>query len=222
MKIDGDIPIFPLPLVACPTEWIPLHIFEERYKQMIKYCRECEDSGKPGEFMIVLADDDEVATIGSTVRICRILCEHEDGRLDIMTIGQQRCRMVERLRKHAYDSAIIETLPDEERDWDEALATEAFSLHRALLKLVSGEVPDENTYSGKPSLSFYLARSSGMTTAQKQKVLEARSENARLEFMIEHFRSLLFDIQNVRRAAKAIQSAWEMQRAILKAEDGIE
>jgi len=220
MKNDSDVPIFPLPLVACPTEWIPLHIFEDRYKKMIRHCRECEDSGDPGEFMILLADEDEVAMIGSTVRICQVLREHDDGRLDIMTVGQQRYRILERLQKHAYDSAIIEMLPDEESDWDETLATEAFSLHRALLKLISGEVPDENTYSGKPSLSFYLAQSAGMTPAQKQKVLETRSENARLELLVEHFRTLVVDIQNVRRAAKAIQGAWEMQMAIMKAEDG--
>ncbi len=218
MNNARNIPIFPLPMVACPTEWIPLHIFEERYKDMIQHCRDCEESGSPGEFVILLTNEDEVTNIGSTVRICQILREHEDGRLDIMTVAQQRCRIVERYTEHSYDSALIEILPDQERDWDESLATEAFSLHRALLKLVSGDIPNDSSYSGKPSLSFYLAQSAGMTTAQKQEVLEARSENARLELLIRHFKNLIVDIQNVRRAAKSIQSTWEMQLAIAKAE----
>ena len=44
------MPIFPLPLVACPSESVPLHIFEHRYRDLIAWCRQREAAGQPAEF----------------------------------------------------------------------------------------------------------------------------------------------------------------------------
>ena len=58
-----DFPLFPLPVVLLPTEVIPLHIFEDRYKTMITLCLE-----EGTEFGIVWLSDDGLKEIGCTAR----------------------------------------------------------------------------------------------------------------------------------------------------------
>ena len=67
-----DFPLFPLGLVALPTEVVPLHIFEERYKTMINECL-ADDS----EFGIVWLSDDGLQEIGCACRVERVL-ERDD------------------------------------------------------------------------------------------------------------------------------------------------
>ena len=59
MELVRDFPLFPLGLVALPTELVPLHIFEERYKTMIGRCLEEES-----EFGIVWMADDGLRPVG--------------------------------------------------------------------------------------------------------------------------------------------------------------
>ena len=66
--VASDFPLFPLPLVALPSEQVPLHIFEERYKTMIGECLESS-----AEFGIVWLSDDELKGIGCAVQVDRVL-----------------------------------------------------------------------------------------------------------------------------------------------------
>src|SRR4051812_6048697 len=70
VSIVRDFPLFPLGLVALPSELIPLHIFEERYKTMIGRCR--ADSS---EFGIVWLADDGLRPIGCACEIAEVLEE---------------------------------------------------------------------------------------------------------------------------------------------------
>ncbi|MGH9658584.1 MAG: LON peptidase substrate-binding domain-containing protein, partial [Bryobacteraceae bacterium] len=79
------VPLFPLPVVAFPRTNLPLHIFEERYKEMVGEAIE-----RRSEFGIVLARDEGVARAGCTVVVSRVLQRYEDGRLDIVTRGVRR------------------------------------------------------------------------------------------------------------------------------------
>jgi Lon protease-like protein len=89
---DSNIPLFPLNVVLFPGMMLPLHVFEDRYKIMI---RECLAEGQP--FGVVLAKDTpqtddpfaEFYPIGTTARITAV--EHlKDGRMNLITIGQDR------------------------------------------------------------------------------------------------------------------------------------
>ena len=75
-------PLFPLGIVLLPSEVVPLHIFEERYKLMIGECLESE-----GEFGIVWLSDDGLREVGCTARVTQVLAELEDGRLNILVAG---------------------------------------------------------------------------------------------------------------------------------------
>jgi len=79
------IPLFPLQLVVFPRTRLPLHIFEERYKEMVG-----EAIRDESEFGIVLARDGGILNAGCTVKVSKVLEMYADGRMDILTLGQRR------------------------------------------------------------------------------------------------------------------------------------
>jgi Lon protease-like protein len=79
------LPLFPLQLVVFPGSSIPLHIFEDRYKEMVG---EAEAAGT--EFGIVLAKDGGIMNAGCTVLVESVLKRYPDGRFDVLTRGQRR------------------------------------------------------------------------------------------------------------------------------------
>src|SRR3569832_176450 len=82
---QGLLPLFPLEVVLMPGGHLPLHIFEERYKEMVG-----EALRDKSEFGIVLVTGKGLAEIGCTATIEGVLKEYPDGRLDIVTIGRRR------------------------------------------------------------------------------------------------------------------------------------
>lgn len=107
-----ELPLFPLNVVVFPGMPLPLHIFEERYKQMISLCMSEE---RP--FGIVLirsgsADFDplvEPYDVGCTVEIIQVQ-RLEGGRLFIMTVGQERFRIISLKRDKPYLVGVVELL----------------------------------------------------------------------------------------------------------------
>src|SRR5438067_3987785 len=81
-------PLFPLGIVLLPSEVVPLHIFEERYKLMIGECLETE-----GEFGIVWLSDDGLREIGCTALVSQVLNELDDGRMNILVMGARPFRL---------------------------------------------------------------------------------------------------------------------------------
>ena len=212
MSETSVLPLFLLPLVACPGEPVALHIFEPRYKEMIARCREREEAGAERSFAIFCSDGEELAPVGCTVRIARVLKEYEDGRSDILTMGLQRCRLVERLSEASYDTGRVQYLHDTTTDWDADLATRAFSLHKALIEAVTGAAPDDDTYSGHTSLSFFLAPSCGLTARAKNALLELRTEDERLEALTQQMELLLPQIDTVLTTMRSIAGSWEVRK----------
>src|SRR6476620_9896855 len=83
------IPLFPLQLVVFPRTQLPLHIFEERYKEMVG------DAMRDNtEFGIVLAKEDGIVNAGCTVIVEQMLKQYPDGRMDILTAGRRRFEVV--------------------------------------------------------------------------------------------------------------------------------
>ena len=111
-RVTRHFPLFPLGLVALPHEYVPLHIFEPRYRTMIAECLEQER-----EFGIVWTGDDGRRPIGCAMRIDRVLERMEDGRLNILTQGTRPFRIVE----DRLDTWTFESLDEEIRhpEWGE-------------------------------------------------------------------------------------------------------
>ncbi len=181
-----DFPLFPLPVVLLPTEVIPLHIFEDRYKTMISLCI---DEG--GEFGIVWLSDDGLKDIGCTARVAEVLEQMEDGRMNILVRGGSPFRLLERQEEHVYPAGKIELLGDqratEQEDIQEKAGEDARERYADLLESITSERPEANALA---ELSAYeMAATVEIDLDVKQGLLELRSEEERLRLLARLFKA---------------------------------
>lgn len=179
MQVETKIPLFPLGIVLLPQITLPLHIFEERYKLMIGECLK-EDK----EFGIVYFNAAAIQTAGCTAKILKVLKHYEDGRLDILTRGQQRFFIKELLDHKAYLEARVTFFDDEVHD-DKHFSRDMADRGIKLLKQVASGLEAGATYDfaedmDVKSISFLIAGSEGFSPEEKQRFLEMTSTSERL------------------------------------------
>jgi Lon protease-like protein len=147
------LPLFPLNVVVFPGTPLPLHIFEERYKDMIGSA--IRDNS---EFGIVLAREDGIVNAGCTVVVEKLTEMYPDGRMDIITRGRRRFEVVSLNEDKAYLQAEVRFFEDEDfRPASSELKKQALTNYQALRQLgAAREItePDEKD----PQLSFSLAQ----------------------------------------------------------------
>src|SRR2546421_6989325 len=112
-ELRDRFPLFPLGLVLLPSELVPLHIFEDRYRVMIG---ECLDRGT--EFGIVWLSDSGLKQVGCSARVTRLLKKMDDGRMDILVQGVAPFRLLRRIEDLPYPAGDIELLDDSDDDAD--------------------------------------------------------------------------------------------------------
>jgi Lon protease-like protein len=174
-----EIGLFPLGTVLLPTEQIPLHIFEPRYRELIA---ECLDLRR--EFGLVLADDDGLREIGTRAAVTEVLERYEDGRLDIVVEGRERLRVAELTEGRAFQTAYVEPFEDVPDVADADDVERAFGLFKRLVELTGTDVdPPEDAAS--PQLSFELAARFEFAPPLKQELLQETSERRRLGRLCE-------------------------------------
>lgn len=172
------LPLFPLPLVLFPDTPLPLHIFEERYKEMIG-----EAIAQREEFGIVLAKEGGIVNMGCTATVSQVLQRYPDGRLDLLALGRRRFEIAAVDEERAFLRAEVEYFDDEElRDTPTELRERAMAAYRQLRELEEPEIVVEPERDS-PHLSFQLAQFLADLDA-KQAVLTLRSEIERLELLI--------------------------------------
>ena len=176
------IPVFPLGVVVLPGEALPLHIFEPRYKTMLADCRSADPAGRTVPFGVSLAHEESPFEVGCTVSLERVVQEYDDGRLDILTVGRRRYRVVRFNKDRPYLQAVVEFFDDEEEEPDTALRERAYALAAKLTEMVTGE--SALFSSTDPQSSFQLAGLAGFDVEARQELLEMRSENARLAVVV--------------------------------------
>ena len=108
MERPSRIPLFPLDVVLLPGMTLPLHIFEPRYKLMIRRCLE-----EKIEFGMVLSARKNVAAVGGTAKIMRKVKDYPDGRMDIVTEGREVFALREVFDELEYYEGQVEYLRDE-------------------------------------------------------------------------------------------------------------
>jgi len=183
------LPLFPVDVVLFPEMLLPLHIFEERYKEMIG---ECLQDRSP--FGVLYAHDDRVETIGCTAQISQEIKRHSDGRIDLVAVGQKRFQVSFFDSEKAYLRASIELLPDSAGDKEpsENQARQALELFGQACKLMGlGDPQEFSRESSFQGLAFKLALSLQLHNEIRQRILEARSEDQRLEELTEHLSELI-------------------------------
>jgi ATP-dependent Lon protease len=187
-------PLFPLGLVLLPGEKVPLHIFEERYKQMIGECLEEER-----EFGIIWLADDSLKDVGCGARITRVLERFDDGRMNIVVEGTTPFRLERRIGELAYPAGDIELL-DDEPGTDEAALERARKSYADLVEEVTDTRPEPEALA---ELDAYgMAATLEIAASAKQALLELRSEPARLEQLEALFDEALKRIRTATRVAE--------------------
>jgi Lon protease-like protein len=193
-------PLFPLGLVLLPEEVVPLHIFEDRYKQMIGDCME-EDS----EFGIVWLSDDGLKEIGCTAKIAQLLERMEDGRVNILVRGSMPFRLMRRIEDLPYPAGDIELLDEEQlAEPDETLADEARERYAELVERITDERPDAEQLAGLGA--YGMAATIDFALDAKQALLEARSEDQRMRMVGELFVNTMKRLDHAERAGERAQS----------------
>jgi len=211
--------MFPLGMVVFPTEPVPLHIFEPRYRQLVA---DCERDGS--EFGIVMSNGTTTEKVGCALIIERVLERSEDGRVNLIAKATRRFRIKEWILGYPdadqvdmlpgetlYDRALIEWLQDQSEDWDDQLATGVFTLHRLLIQLVrQGTAPDSEVYGGLNHLSFTVGCASGLDPEEKQKIIEMQTEDERLQAIARHLTRLLPQLKSIAELQNEVNQKWSL------------
>ena len=203
----ADIPLFPLNVVLMPGTPLPLHIFEERYKQMVN---ECLDSGM--EFGMVLADESGTRRVGCTARIVELVQHYEDGRLVILVEGSRRFRLKNILAGKPYYVGDIEYLEDEPGEDITSLAEECVALlERVVEAATEGSVGIE-IESPYRNLSFAIAGRIEFDLETRQQILELPTERGRLEKIKELLAEAADRLEREHQARKKAEKNGHLRR----------
>jgi Lon protease-like protein len=168
-----EIGLFPLGTVLLPTERLPLHIFEPRYRELIGEC-----IAEEREFGLILADDDGLRQIGTRAAVTEVLERFDDGRLNVVVEGRERFKLVELTSGRSFHTGEIEPVVDLAGEPDPTDVEQALALLRRLGEIAGAEVEDLSVASSVPS--FELASHVEFDPRIKQELLEQRSEPERL------------------------------------------
>ena len=182
---EGLLPLFPLEVVLFPGSELPLHIFEERYREMIG-----EALRDRTEFGIVLASEKGLVNTGCTAAIDRVLREYPDGRLDILTTGRRRFEILLVNEERSFLRGAVEFFEDEgDSPATPELRDRAIAAYNDLQGLDGGG-PLDSAGLGDPQLSFRLARV--INDLQfRQTILSMRHESERIERLAEYLPALV-------------------------------
>lgn len=195
-KVAGSrfLPIFPLPLVMLPNELLPLHIFEDRYRKMLK-----DVEVDRNLFGITLFEPQEefvekpqIGTVGCVAEI-RDSETLEDGRSNILTLGVIRYRLIdyveagepylvgdlEFFEDDAEDPAILDPLADEVFGWFERMAKAAFKMGGS-----RGRFPEITRADPEP-LSFLITAAFNFDNEKKYALMQMTSTVERLTDLMD-------------------------------------
>lgn len=175
------LPLFPLHVVLFPRAPLPLHIFEERYKQMVG-----EVMRANSEFGIVQAGDKGIVNTGCTATIEKVLKEYPDGRMDLLTVGRRRFEIILLNDEKPYLRGAVEFFDDETSEPIPPDVRERVMMAYNDIRAIEEEDPLDDSELADPQLSFQLARVVP-DLEFRQILLATRSEAERMRQLAEFF-----------------------------------
>jgi Lon protease-like protein len=203
-ELRERFPLFPLGIVLLPSEVLPLHVFEERYKLMIGECLESED-----EFGIVWLSDDGLKEIGCAARVTRLLERLEDGRMNVLVQGSAPFRLLRRIEDLPYPAGDVELLDEPEEEPREAALEKARERYAALVERATDSRPDPEELDVLDAYGMAATVEFGLE--DKQELLELRSELGRLERLSELFTATMARLEHAERAAERARGNGRMR-----------
>ena len=180
------ITLFPLQLVVFPHGAVPLHIFEPRYRELIRHCIDTES-----EFGIVLERDGGVAKIGCSAQVVEITQEYENGRMDIAVEGRRVFEILELYTDKPCLEAQAAFLADDPDPKTIGAPPEVMQAYDKCHELLFGSTPDEIDRDEHPSLAYAIAEDLPIDLDDKQALLALRDENERLARLLPMIQQLV-------------------------------
>jgi len=180
------IPLFPLPLVLFPHAILPLHIFEPRYKQMIRECIDAES-----KFGVILAGDRGIAKVGCTAEVTEVTRQFDDGRMDIQVKGRGAFEIESVVEEKPYYEANVRMLEDDTDAKSAAIPENLLELYARCHILLFGGEPEEFDRDNNESLAFAIAEDLPLDVEDKQTILALRDENERLARLVPMLNQLI-------------------------------
>ena len=182
-----EIPLFPLGVVLFPHMPLPLRIFEERYRTMM---RDCEEQGttfgivaiREGVEAFGPTTPHQVGTLAQLRRVERL----DDGGYNLLVVGASRFRVLGTSRQRPYMTGTVEYLADHSGDGPATAhlaraVAEAFGGYANRLRQLADQSPAELDLPEDPELLSYLvAATMQVETQHKQRLLETDSAQERL------------------------------------------
>lgn len=192
--------MFPLELVVFPGEEQKLHIFEPRYKQLI---RECEDTATP--FGIASCVDKRLSGYGTEMELVTVYRVYPGGEMDILTRARRRFRVASfqaQLADKLYGGGDVVPLDDEADAAPEVSAQVAseYALLHDLLE--TGFTRDDFQ---RPDLSYRIAEEVGLSLAQKVDLLAVNRESERQEAILQHLRRVIPVLEGARDVKRRVK-----------------
>ncbi|WP_273566258.1 LON peptidase substrate-binding domain-containing protein [Maribacter halichondriae] len=192
------LPFFPLQSVFFPGESVPLHIFEERYKQLIIDCR--EEAITFGIPVYIYGN----VTYGTEVQLVEVVTTYENGEMDVVCVARQVFKILtfeNELPDKPYAGGEVQFL-DSINDIDESLKAEVLGLIEELYNLMdvpSTPMPLEKFH------SYVLAHKMGLSYEQEFELLQLSKESERLDFIKAHLKGTIAVLNEVERTKKTIE-----------------
>ncbi len=179
------IALFPLDVVLFPGVPLPLHIFEERYQEMVEGCLTGEL-----QFGVVRAQREGLAIAGCTASITRVLRRHPDGRIDILCEGGRRFEIEQLDTSRSFLQAEVDFFDDDRQEATREDRAECVALHLEVLTL-AGIGRDSYALDLDRDVSFVLAWELPADLGFKQKLLTTRSDRERIDLLRDFYEEIL-------------------------------
>lgn len=195
------VPIFPLDLVVYPGENLNLHIFEEKYREMISDCIEQKKN-----FGIVSVIDQKLSEFGTLMEIEEVAQKYDDGRLDIKTKGAQVFQTLELMHSlpdKMYMGAIVTYPENNQVRVSEQIRSLVKEEVKRLLALL-----DENVVSAKQltyDTAYDISHKVGFSLQQEYELLKILNEDQRQEYIRRHLtkiKPILIELENLKARIK--------------------
>ena len=191
----SELGLFPLPLVLFPEEQVPLHVFEERYQELIGECLEDDR-----EFGLVYADDDGIREVGTRAGVVSVLQRFEDGRLNVVVEGRERFRLLGLTSGRSFQTGDVAEVLDDDDPADADAVARALELFERLRTATGSDV--EIPAADAERLSFVLAGRVELAPDVKLELLSELSERVRLDRVCELLELASEAVERQRRAAE--------------------
>jgi Lon protease-like protein len=191
----SELGLFPLGIVLLPTEHVPLHIFEERYKELIGECLADEE-----EFGLVFADGEGIREVGTRAAVVQVLARLEDGRMNVVVEGRERFKLLELTGGRSFRTGEVTPVVDEDDPAGSRSVERALELFERLRELTGSDVEVPSAASSQ--LSFEVAARVELAVEAKQELLQEVSERVRLDRVCELLEEATAAVERQRRAAE--------------------